>query len=45
MKTFNASASTVGYIITVQAIDLVSATNKIKRMIPEGSKFSVWEVK
>ncbi|QXV78262.1 hypothetical protein bas61_0133 [Escherichia phage EmilieFrey] len=45
MKTFNATASTIGYIITVQAIDLVAATNKIKNMIPVGSDFSVWEVK
>lgn len=45
MKTFNATASTIGYIITVQAVDLVAAANKIKRMLPIGSEFSVWEVK
>ncbi|QUL77421.1 hypothetical protein [Escherichia phage UPEC06] len=45
MKTFNATASTIGYIITVQAVDLVAAANKIKKMIPTDSKFSVWEVK
>lgn len=47
MKTFNATASTIGYIITVQAVDLVAAANKIKKkkMIPTDNKFSVWEVK
>ncbi|QXV77589.1 hypothetical protein bas50_0123 [Escherichia phage DrSchubert] len=45
MKTFNATVSTIGYIITVQAVDLVAAANKIKKMIPPGSEFSVWKVK